>query len=285
MVVAMRCPEPVRDLRPWESVRPVLKDRGMTSETEPRDRAPREAILPSTALGDLVNDHPHLIATLEELQLDYCCGGHRSLGVACGEAGIEVDAAIAALGRSVASPASPPRSDGLRDLVDGTLSSITDHIEQTHHAYLRDELPRLTELAERVVTVHGERHPELAAVRDTLAALRADLEPHLDREEQILFPLVREIDAAWRGGPSANGELRNPVAVLHDDHEQVGELLGRLRDLTDAFTPPPDGCASYRALYDGLHALADDTHLHVHKENNILFPAAIDRERRLRERT
>ena len=146
-------------------------------------------------------------------------------------------------------------------------------------------MPRLGELAEKVVDVHGDRHPELLDVRDTFMLLRSDLEPHLDREEQILFPLVREIDDASRPGPSVNAELQIPVGVLEDDHERVGALLARLRALTDDFIAPADGCASFRALYDGLHRLTDDTHLHVHKENNILFPAAIERERQVRKRT
>jgi regulator of cell morphogenesis and NO signaling len=243
---------------------------------------PSATIRPSDKLGDLVNAHPQLTPTLERMQLDYCCGGHRSLAEACGEAGLDVGEAIDTLQSRAAESSAAPSS--LQALAHATPSALADHIVQTHHTYLRGELPRLSELAERVMTVHGGRHPELADVRDTFAVLRADLEPHLDREEQILFPLVREIDAAARSGSSVNGELENPVSVLEDDHEQVGALLARLRELTHDFTAPTDGCASYRALYDGLHCLTDDTHLHVHKENNILFPAAIERERQLRER-
>jgi regulator of cell morphogenesis and NO signaling len=216
------------------------------------------------------------------MQLDYCCNGHRSLAEACDEAGIDVGGAIDTLQTSAAE--SSAAASSLQDLVQATPTALVDHIVQTHHTYLRGELPRLSDLAERVMTVHGDRHPELADVRDTFEVLRADLEPHLDREEQILFPLVREIDAALHSDNAANGELENAVSVLEDDHEQVGDLLARLRELTNSFTTPADGCASYRSLYDGLHRLADDTHLHVHKENNILFPAAIDRERELRER-
>ena len=242
---------------------------------------PSPTIRASNKLGDLVNSFPQLTPTLERLQLDYCCGGHRSLGEACEEVGLDVGEAIDALERSAAE--APPASTSLQDLVHAPPSVLADHIVQTHHMYLRDELPRLGELVEQVVTVHGERHPELVDVRDTFALLQADLEPHLDREEQILFPLIREIDAALRSGRSANGELKNPVSVLEHDHEQVGALLARLRELTNDFTTPADGCASYRELCDGLHRLADDTHLHVHMENNVLFPAAVEHERQLKE--
>lgn len=242
---------------------------------------PTTTIQPSDKLGDLVNTYPQLTPTLDRMQLDYCCGGQRSLGEACGAAGLDVGETIKTLGAVAAE--SPAASSSLLDLAQAPMSAVADHIEQTHHAYLRDALPRLSELAERVRDVHGERHPELIEVSNSFALLRADLEPHLDREEQILFPLVREIDAALRSGTSANGELENPVSVLEDDHDQVGALLARLRDLTNDFTAPDDGCASYRALYDGLRRLTDDTHLHVHKENNILFPAAVEREHQLME--
>ncbi len=241
---------------------------------------PTPTIQPSNKLGDLVNRFPQLTPTLDRMQLDYCCGGHRSLAEACTAAGLDVGEAVDALRASASEP-----TDGLasmQQLVNMPPSELADHIVQTHHVYLRAELPRLNDLAARVMNVHGERHPELIDVRNTVTLLRDDLEPHLDREEQILFPLIREIDLAMRSGNSANGELENPVSVLEDDHEHVGALLAQLRALTNDFTTPGDGCTSYRALYDGLRKLTDDTHLHVHTENNILFPAAAERERELK---
>ncbi len=241
------------------------------------------AIEPSTTLADLVNAHPQLAATLEGMQLDYCCGGQRSLAQSCLEAGIDIEDAIRMLLEDARS--SPAATSTSPDLLSLSPSALADHIEQTHHAFLRGALPRLSELAARVESAHVERHPELADIRQTFETLRADLEPHLDCEEQILFPLIREIDAAQRSNRSVNGTLKNPVTVLHDDHEDLGAALARLRKLTDTFTAPDDACASYRAFFDGLHDLADDTHLHVHKENNMLFPRAIERERELRKRT
>ena len=107
------------------------------------------------------------------------------------------------------------------------------------------------------------------------------LDAHLSREQLIVFPLIREIDAATRSGRWVNGELRNPVAVVHDDHQHVNVLLLHLRELTDAHPVPSDACASYRALFDGLRDLADEIRLDVHKENNILLPAALEQERHL----
>ncbi len=244
----------------------------MTHESSP-------TIQPADSLGDLVAANPSLAAVLDRWQLDYCCGGERSLAEACAEADIDLAEVVGVLQAAVATPVGSASSEQV--VTDLTPSALADHIEQTHHAYLRGELPRLAELAERVLTVHGGHHPELADVRDTFGALRSDLEPHLAREEQILFPLIREIDAALRSERTVNGALENPITVLRDDHEQVGTLMAQLSRLTDTFTTPTDGCASYRALYDGLADLVADTHVHVHKENNILFPAAIEHERRL----
>ena len=236
-------------------------------------------IQPADRLGDLVAANPVLAPVLDHLRIDYCCGGDRNLGDACAEAGLDVAETVDTLRR-----AATPTPGAEQELVvtDLTPSALVDHIEATHHAYLRRELPRIAELAERVLSVHGEHHPELAEVHDTFHALRLDLEPHLDREELIVFPLIREIDAALRSERPVQGTLDNSVTVLRDDHENVGALMAQLSLLTDTFTAPADGCASYRAFYDGLRALVADTHVHVHKENNILFPAATENEQRLR---
>ena len=240
---------------------------------------PTPTVRPTDRLGDLVAEHPHLASVLERWQIDYCCGGDRRLGDACEEAAVEPGDVVAALQAAVGAPPDATSADAT--VTDLTPSELADHIERTHHIFLRRELPRLAELADRVLTVHGDRHPELAEVHDTFEELRLDLEPHLAREEQILFPFIREIDSALRSDRTVDGALANPVTVLRDDHEHVGELMARLNRLTDSFTTPADGCASYRSLYDGLGALVADTHVPVPKENNILFPAAIECERRL----
>jgi regulator of cell morphogenesis and NO signaling len=151
-------------------------------------------------------------------------------------------------------------------------AELADHIESTHHRYLWDELPRLTALADKVRDVHGRRHPELDDVAGCLAELRADLEPHLRKEEEVLFPLIRTLAVATSPPPFHCGSIGNPIAVMRREHDHAGELLARLRQLTDDFGPPADACASYTALYVGLGQLDADTHLHVHKENNVLFP-------------
>ena len=150
---------------------------------------------------------------------------------------------------------------------------MVDHIETVHHRYLWAELPRITALVDKIVTVHGERHPELAEVQRLYTELRADLEPHLAREEQELFPMIRQLAATTDGPQVDNRALTAQIEALASEHETVGDLLDELNRVTSGYATPADGCASYAACYRALADLEADTHLHVHKENNVLFPA------------
>jgi regulator of cell morphogenesis and NO signaling len=154
-------------------------------------------------------------------------------------------------------------------------AQLVDHLEATHHRYLHGELPRLAALARKVEGVHGDRHPELRRVASTFTELHADLEPHLMKEERVLFPMIRELAGATTAPSFHCGSVDNPIRMMLLEHDRAGELLLELRDLTNGYQPPADGCASYQALYRGLEELEADTHLHVHKENNVLFPAVL----------
>jgi len=221
---------------------------------------------PTATLGAIVTDHPALARDLERLGLDYCCGGRRSLAAACAEHGLDVVAVTEVLTDEAAGTTPEPWATmGPTELV--------DHIEATHHAYLHEELPRIEALMARVEGAHGERHPELAFVQASFDELALELDPHLAREERILFPMIRRLGGVGAG--SDRTELSGPIRVMLVDHDRAGELLERLRGLTGGYRVPDDGCASYRALYEALSALEADTHLHVHKENNVLFPAVL----------
>ncbi len=227
--------------------------------------------MPATAdrtLADLVTADPGAARVLERFGLDYCCGGGRPLEDACAAAGVDPASVLDVL---AATPDGPTP-----DWATMAPEVLVDHLEATHHAYLHTELPRLTELADKVAGVHGDRHPELHQVRVTYAELRADLEPHLMKEERILFPLIRELVAsAGTAEPHCGSLEMGPIRVMMMEHDRAGELLAALRERTAGYEVPDDGCASYRALYEGLAEMEADTHLHVHKENNVLFPAVI----------
>ena len=228
-------------------------------------------------LAELVTERPSAARVLERFDLDYCCGGAATLSEASAAAGVDPRAVLDELAELEPSAAPEWSTMGPAEL--------TEHLVATHHAYLHRELPRLAALAAKVAEVHGERHPELAEVRRTYDALHADLSPHLFKEERVLFPAVQELEAATTMPWFPFGTTAGPISMMLLEHDRAGELLARLRSLTGGYRVPDDACASYRALYDGLAELEADTHLHVHKENNVLFPMVRDLERALTART
>lgn len=225
----------------------------------------------STTLAEAADAFPQLAREFERRSLDYCCGGRRTLGEACALIGLDPEATIAELLAAEARSGSAAWTTMRPDV-------LVDHIEATHHRYLWDEMPRVTALLDKIVTVHGARHPELVEVASCFARVRADLEPHLVKEERVLFPMIREL-ATSASMPSFHcGSLRNPISVMLSEHDAVGDLLARLRRLTDGHTAPADGCASYVACFAAMAELEADTHLHIHKENNVLFPMVVQLE-------
>lgn len=219
------------------------------------------------SLGELVAERPARARVLELAGLDYCCQGRRSLRDAAAAAGLD-PADVAGRLASVTDVASA-EVDALEPV------PLIEHIVSTHHAYLHEELPLLDALASKVRDAHGSRHPELVEVARLVSELRADLEPHLAREEQVLFPAIgRLADGGDHSFPF--GSISNPIRVMLAEHDRAGELLSQLRATADGYEVPADGCGSYRALYGRLADLEADTHRHIHLENNVLFPAVLD---------
>lgn len=228
----------------------------------------------SDTIGQLAAQRPEALHVLERHGVDYCCGGERTIEDACGQAGVDPQTVLAEIDRAAAATGDSARDDWLT----ASLTDLCDHIEQTHHAFLREQLPYLTELFEKVIAAHGENHPELAEARDAFRELRAELEPHMFKEERILFPAIRNMEDA--GAPVALpfGSVQNPIGVMEDEHAGAGEALWRLRRLTGDYRVPDDACNAYRGLLEILQRLEVDLHEHIHKENNILFPRAIELE-------
>lgn len=230
----------------------------------------------NATLADLVTANPILAAPLGRLGLDYCCGGQRLFTEAVAAAGLDLQQAMTEL-VSAAQLASTTEDLNHRwSTMDGV--ELVDHLESTHHAYLKQALPYLAELAAKVAGVHSVAHPEVVAVHHLVTELRADLEPHLMKEERVLFPMIRELAAATHAPTFHCGSVANPIQAMWDEHDRTGEILAQLRATTNGFLAPAGACGSYLALYSGLAELESDTHLHVHKENNVLFPMALAAE-------
>ncbi len=234
-------------------------------------------LTPSTTLAEIASHRPALTRELERLGLDDCCGGRRSLAEACLERGLDPEATAAELTRAAVAEAVAPDWSALAP------AELVAHLVATHHLVLKQELPRLSELAARVSRVHGGRHPELIEVAALLAQLRAELEPHLQQEEQVLFPLIHSLVTATSRPSGHTGSIAEAIAPMEREHVAVAALLERLRQRTGGYQAPVDTCASTRALMAGLADLEADTHLHVHKENNHLFPAVLSLEQQGRD--
>ena len=225
----------------------------------------------STTLAEAVDAFPNLAREFERRGFDYCCGGGRTLGEACALSGVEPEATVAEL-TTIAT------ESGAAEWTTMSADVLVDHLEATHHRYLWDEMPRVTALVDKIVAVHGERHPELVEVASCFAQVRADLEPHMLKEERVLFPMIRELAAATLVPTFPCGSLQNPISVMLVEHDAVGDLLAELHSLTGGYALPADGCASYKACFAAMADLEADTHLHIHKENNVLFPMVLQLE-------
>lgn len=217
-------------------------------------------------LGDIVTADPSTTRILSRFGVDFCCHGQRTLDDACAADGVDTDELLAALNSSGA----PAQRADWADFDDAALIA---HIVATHHRFLWDEFPRLAELVDKVARVHGPNHTELAQVRDIFHKLRAGMEPHLRTEETMLFPEISLL--AGRPDRPLPDEVRTELAANQQEHDNAGHLLAELRQLTDGYAVPADACASYTAMLAGLADLESDIHLHVHKENNVLFPRVL----------
>jgi regulator of cell morphogenesis and NO signaling len=221
-------------------------------------------------VGNIVRDRPGLSRLFEQAKVDYCCGGQRTLVEACASRGIDPEAFLAQL--TDFADTEPVAEVNLTVL---SLTELTEHIERLHHAYLHNELPRLEAMVTKVAKVHGDKEPRLGQMQDIFLALSAELATHLMKEEQILFPMIRQLEASKTVPTFHCGMIANPIRQMTLEHDHAGEALAQLRQLSDDFTPPDWACNTYRALFDALLTFEQDMHQHVHKENNILFPQAI----------
>ncbi len=232
-----------------------------------------------TTLRAIALEHPATIRVFEHFHLDYCCGGNRPLGEVCAEKCIAAQVVLDALAEAVhGEPAT-------EDFTNATTTKIIRHIVQTHHAFVRSELPRLQAMADRVASKHGPLHPEATLIQRHLMQLAEELIFHLNKEERILFPYIEGLERSREehtAPPSACfNTLENPIQAMIHEHEGAASLLEEMRTATRGFAPWPGACPTTGGLYYGLKAFEADLHRHVHLENNLLFPRAIALEQEL----
>ena len=230
-----------------------------------------------TTVGQLVTQRPGRARIFEAFGIDYCCGGKKPLAQAIREKGLDQRTVLRILETFDAQEPSDER-----DWSRSSLTALADHIEKTHHAYLKSELPRLEYLVNKVASRHGSHTPQLVELARVFAGFKLELESHMQKEEVVLFPVCRQMERASTPQQLHRGSVENPIAVMIHEHVDAGDALKRMRELTNDYTSPADACNTYRALFDSLRELEQDMHRHVHKENSILFPKALELEQKLR---
>lgn len=227
--------------------------------------------LTSATVGDIVASDFRTAAVFEQFGIDFCCGGRRSLSDACRSASANPESVLRALDAL-------PAGAGADDVTAWPLGRLVDHIVATHHDYVRAAMPTIERYLAKLEEVHGARHPELTQVRSCFASMAADLRQHMLKEEQVLFPYVKELAA--RGdtcGPmrSPFGTVENPIKMMEREHREAAHELRLVRELTRGYATPPDGCTTYAVCMSELARFEEDLHRHVHLENNVLFPSAL----------
>jgi regulator of cell morphogenesis and NO signaling len=229
----------------------------------------------STPIGDIATEIQAAIPLFDSLKIDYCCGGQRTLKEACDLAGVPLEKAMTSLSKLKAKDMSNPDAPILWSRK--PIRELIDHILERHHAFTRTQLVRLQELSEKVLWAHGTRHPELLRLDILLKEMAGELEGHLTKEEEVVFPYLKRFEEAKTKGEKFmdpfkdDKEKEHPIQVLMWEHGMTGEEWLEIHRLTRDFTTPAEADPSFRAYYRGLKELEDDLHLHIHLENNILF--------------
>ena len=231
-------------------------------------------------IREIALEAPITVRVFEKHKIDFCCGGRVPFTQACKNAGADSMVVLTELDQVLQSP-----NTNVNDDLTKTAGDLIKHIVRTHHDFTRSEIDRLRPLADKVVSRHGESHSELAEIRDLFNNLAEELLIHMSKEEVMLFPYIERLERAveTNGVPPMPhfGTVNNPVQMMMYEHDQAGEMLRKMRALSADYTAPDGACPSYKGLYAGLQYLEADLHRHIHLENNILFPQAIDFEKQI----
>ena len=234
--------------------------------------------LTSQTLGEIVASNYKAAVAFEKFNIDFCCHGNRNFVDACKEANVPLEKVIEEIQE-------PARDAITIDFSQWPLDLLADYIYKQHHHYVEQVTPIIKRLLEKICSVHGQNHPELDEIKKIFDQSSGALAAHMKKEELILFPFVKKLVAAKSQNGKANSKLfhtvASPIHQMEDDHQDEGKQLQRMKTLSNNFTPPADACGSYVTTYNMLKEYELDMHMHIHLENNILFPGAIKLEHEL----
>jgi regulator of cell morphogenesis and NO signaling len=221
----------------------------------------------TASVADIALHFPQSIAIFNQYNLDYCCNGKKSFVQVCTRADLSPETVWAEIQER-------QRNSGgdLINFESWEPSLLIDFIVQHHHKYVRESIPQLELLINKVCLKHGDDQPQLSAIRKDFYALADELLSHLPKEENILFPAIKRLS---NSNDAEFANLQGPVSVMEHEHETAGRFIKSIRSLSDDYTPPADACLSYQMTYKLLQEFESDLMQHIHLENNILFPKAI----------
>ncbi|MEW6467636.1 MAG: iron-sulfur cluster repair di-iron protein [Bacteroidota bacterium] len=229
-------------------------------------------------VGELVAKDFRKAEIFKKYGIDFCCGGKKSVEKVCREKGIDLGKLEAELSRLDSSSVPPSQN-----FDNWELDFLADYIVNTHHRYILQSIPNLLAWAEKVARVHGDANPETKEIYKLFLLAVDELNRHMMKEEQVLFPYIRQMVARARSGAKLDqppfGSVENPVRMMEHEHDSVGEIFHTISGLSGNYNPPEYACNTYRVLYSKLNEFEDDLHQHIHLENNVLFPKAIELER------
>lgn len=227
------------------------------------------------SVGEVVKENMHAAGIFEAYGIDYCCGGRQSLAEACERSSVNADRLRTELEQL-------PEAGG-PNVSEWDTPFLIDYIINTHHQYVRRMLPTIQAHAAKVAQVHGDNHPETRDIAAIFMEVKQELESHLMKEEQMLFPFIKQLVETEKSSDAAawNGNVQQPISVMEHEHDSAGLAFDRMRKLSNVFTPPEDACTTYQLLYRELDEFERDLHMHIHLENNVLHPRAIAIEKRL----
>ncbi|MGW8123494.1 iron-sulfur cluster repair di-iron protein [Roseivirga echinicomitans] len=236
--------------------------------------------LTNKTIGQIVAEDYRTAAVFESYGIDFCCNGNRSIEVACEAKKINKDEILDKLKQSVTEVHA-----GGSDYKLWPIDLLADYIEKKHHRYVEEKTPIIKQYLHKISQVHGKHHPELLEIEEHFNASAGELAMHMKKEELMLFPFVRKMMSAKSEDIKANpphfGTVSNPVQAMMQEHDTEGERFRQISELSDGYNPPADACNTYRVAFSLLKEFEEDLHLHIHLENNILFPKAIALEKTL----
>jgi regulator of cell morphogenesis and NO signaling len=225
-------------------------------------------------LAEIVTSNHLAAAVFEKYGLDFCCKGKRSLESACTDNGVVVGDVVKELNSIITKP-----EVKTKDFTEMSLSQLAGYIVLTHHSYVNFNMPQMISYLQKIASKHGHRHPELIEVFEAFVMLQQEMAEHMEKEEKIAFPLIKKMELKGTQDLNEN-ELQILIDSIEEEHEAAGAIMEKIRTLTNNYTPPADACTTYKICFAALQSFEADLHKHVHLENYILFPGAIELFRR-----